>query len=98
MTMKTCIGCGRGIPRNRTRCDTCPQPRWRRQGSTRAWRVQRQRVLERDGYQCTYISNGQRCQVRSQLAVHHLIGGNVMHVPDELLATVCRQHHPNSNY
>jgi hypothetical protein len=81
----------------RSRCDLHPT-RWRG-GGTRAWRVQRARILERDGHRCTHVdAYGQRCHVTEQLQVHHRIGGHVINVDDSLLVTVCRKHHPRGDY
>ena len=92
MINRICSECGRVIPPGTTRCAEHPA-RWRT-GSTRAWRVQRQRILERDGHQCTRRVHGQRCPNITLLEIHHLTGGSVINVPDHQLATVCRQHNP----
>ncbi len=65
-------------------------------GSTRAWREQRARILERDGYQCTAIENGERCPVTAPapLEVHHLTPGHGIEAEDHELVTVCRRHNP----
>jgi hypothetical protein len=91
MIMRTCIKCGRLISRG-SRCELHPS-RWR-SGSTRAWRTQRLRILERDRHQCTHAEHGQRCPATTLLEVHHLTGGDVINVPDHQLTTVCRRHNP----
>ncbi len=67
-------------------------------GSTRAWRKQRERVLHRDGYQCTaiLIATGERCPVHAPapLEIHHTRDGLGIEAPDHELTTVCRKHHP----
>ncbi len=67
----------------------------RKTGSTRAWRAQRARILERDGHRCTFIAaDGVRCTTTAPLEVHHLYPGPALNVPDNHLATVCRRHNP----
>ena len=85
--------CGRLIPAAQRRCDLHPL-RWRTKGSTREWRKTRVRILERDGYRCTHWERGERCDATTLLEIHHLTGGNVLLVPDDELATVCRKHNP----
>jgi 5-methylcytosine-specific restriction endonuclease McrA len=93
---ETCIKCGKIIPANMgSRCEEHPN-RWR-SGSTREWRKTRERILARDGYRCTvHVRPGQRCEGTRLLEVHHLDDGDadVLLVPDEELATVCRKHNP----
>jgi 5-methylcytosine-specific restriction endonuclease McrA len=92
--MKMCIECGRLIPSGSgSRCPLHPY-RWRG-GSTRQWRRTRERILERDGRQCTYLLNdGTRCPETTLLEVHHLYPGFTIDVPDDQLVTVCRRHNP----
>jgi hypothetical protein len=50
-------------------------------------------IVARDGYRCTvHTRPGERCPETRLLAVHHLDDGDadVLLVPDEELATVCR--------
>jgi hypothetical protein len=90
--MRTCTQCGRTIPSG-SRCALHPA-RWR-SGGTRAWREQRERILERDGYRCTKtLAYGERCPATTLLEVHHLYSGSVVNVPDDELVTVCRKHNP----
>jgi hypothetical protein len=67
-------------------------------GSTRAWRKQRERVLERDGHRCTFVdlATGERCTMAApaRLELHHLFAGYGIDAPDEALATVCTKHNP----
>jgi hypothetical protein len=67
-------------------------------GSTRAWRVQRTRILQRDGYQCTHVDpyTGERCPVHTpaRLEIHHLDAGIGLEAPDDRLATRCPSHNP----
>jgi hypothetical protein len=91
MIMRTCIKCGRIIPQG-SRCELHPTC-WR-SGSTRAWRTQRQRILDRDGHQCTHAEHGHRCPATTLLEIHHLTGGDVIGVPDHELVTRCRKHNP----
>jgi 5-methylcytosine-specific restriction endonuclease McrA len=54
-----------------SRCVYCAARR--RNGSTRDWRRRRERIIERDGHQCTEIlEDGTRCPVRTGLEVHHV--------------------------
>lgn len=62
-------------------------------GSTRAWRQQRERVMQAAGYQCTAIINGKRCTERADEA-HHLYAGTEKVVGDHEVAAVCRAHNP----
>ncbi len=76
-----------------------PRGQWRGTtgGSTRAWRNQRERVLERDGYQCTHIDqHGQRCTTAApaRLEIDHLQPGQGVKAPDHQLTTVCTRHNP----
>jgi hypothetical protein len=69
-------------------------------GSTRQWRNQRARILERDGYRCTHIDgHGERCTVAApaRLEIHHLNPGVGLAAPDHELATVCTQHNPRGH-
>ena len=64
-------------------------------GSTRAWRKQRERVLERDGFRCTHKDGRGRCSATVETArieVHHKTGVK-LNVPDRELAAICRSHH-----
>jgi 5-methylcytosine-specific restriction endonuclease McrA len=88
---KPCLKCGR-LTDGGSRCADHPT-RWR-SGSTREWRKTRARILARDGYRCTHSHRGIRCTATTLLEVHHVDGaGEVLHVPDSELATVCRMHH-----
>jgi hypothetical protein len=72
---------------------------WRGQsnaGSTRAWRDQRARILERDNWRCTYVdlATGERCPTAHphRLEVHHLTDGYGPTAVDHELATRCPTH------
>lgn len=77
-----------------------PPREWRgtTSGSTRAWRKQRERILARDGYQCTaiLIATGERCPVHApaRLEIHHLQPGHGIQAEDHELATRCPTHNP----
>jgi hypothetical protein len=78
-----------------------PKRTWRGTagGSTRAWRLQRQRVLARDGYRCTWTDRiGERCKVTAprQLEIHHLRPGLGLAAQDHDLTTRCPNHNPRS--
>jgi hypothetical protein len=49
---KACAVCGRPALTDTTRCRA--HPKRSAKGSTRAWRIQRERILARDGYRCTH--------------------------------------------
>ena len=92
--LRACSECGRVFPQGQgSRCERCRTPQRWDGGSTRQWRQTRQRILERDGHQCTAIINGQRCQVIRPLEIHHLRLGTDKVVPDDQLITVCPKHH-----
>ena len=65
---KSCVRCGNLIPVTE-RCGCMPA----RKGSTRKWREQRARVLERDGFRCTALVGGERCGATSNLHVDHIV-------------------------
>ena len=63
-------------------------------GSTRQWRKTRERILKRDGHQCTErLDNGERCPIKTNLHVDHIErvtdGGSD---EDENLRTLCAFH------
>ena len=71
---------------------------------SKAWREQRQRVLERDGGECQAIvkcvwPNGQAilrgCRSTTSPTIHHLKYSprGIEHTPDKDLITLCRFHH-----
>jgi hypothetical protein len=63
-------------------------------GSTRAWRVQRARILTRDGQRCTFVDDeGVRCAETEGLEVHHAEKGADKVVDDAELHTHCAAHH-----
>jgi 5-methylcytosine-specific restriction endonuclease McrA len=68
--------------------------RWQ-SGSTRAWRKQRARVIERDGNRCTHVDDvGERCEETEDLTVDHSLPGADLIVADEELRTRCSEHNP----
>lgn len=78
-----------------------PEPRRPSQGpawasSTRRstlppnWPTIRRRVLERDGWRCTAVTDGQRCTNRAN-QVDHITRGAGDH--DSNLASLCAHHH-----
>lgn len=62
---------------------------WSGQGSTRAWRKKRARVLERDNHRCQLQYAGY-CTGRATTA-HHTIpwNGNPADIPDQYLVAAC---------
>ena len=90
MIPRQCIECGR-LVYGGSRCPLHPS-RWG--GSTRAWRTQRRRILDRDGHRCTYVTDAGRCPATTLLEVHHVFRGVELNVPDHQLVTRCRKHNP----
>lgn len=86
-----------------------PSERWPN-GGGRPWRRLRAQVLERDGGQCTHITDvdgneefvqGEktpagwtRCDKTERLEVHHSLPGPAAEADIEDLYTVCKKHHP----
>ncbi len=55
------------------------------------WRtIIRPRILRRDGYRCTWVTEGERCEAQAT-DVDHIDRGNDHR--DENLASVCAWHH-----
>lgn len=83
MTVKACSQCGRPALAGTTRCANHPK-RWS-SGSTRAWRTQRARILQRDP----------TCWCgQPATEVHHLNPGSSAVTHDSELRGVCHQHNP----
>jgi 5-methylcytosine-specific restriction protein A len=88
--LRACIDCG--VLSDQPRC---PEHRGReRNGSTRAWRKKRKRILDRDGHRCTeLLGNGERCPITTDLHVDHVtpkaLGGSDS---DDNLRTLCAMH------
>lgn len=62
----------------------------RRQRLPRDWTAIRQRILDRDGHQCTRLVDGQRCANRATDVDHITAGDN--HA-DHNLTSLCPPHH-----
>lgn len=87
MALKPCLVCG--ALSSQSRCSAHQL----RSGSTRAWREKRERILARDGYRCTWVTDTGRCTSTSDLHVDHLVplaagGGDA----DSNLTTLCARH------
>lgn len=63
---------------------------WRTAPRPRGWKTLRAQVLERDGNQCTWIDDGQRCTNEGTDCDH--IGDPEDHTPTNL-RTLCGYHH-----
>ncbi|WP_432034593.1 HNH endonuclease, partial [Streptomyces antibioticus] len=63
---------------------------WRTAPRPRGWKALRAQVLERDGHQCTWIEDGQRCTAQGTDADH--IADPQDHTPANL-RTLCAYHH-----
>lgn len=104
---RTCLGCGAKVV-GASRCARCKREAERtrptrphRNGSTRAWRATRLRILKRDGYRCTHTDpHGRRCTYHeppgvtpSRLHIDHIValakGGAD---DDSNLRVLCRRH------
>jgi 5-methylcytosine-specific restriction endonuclease McrA len=85
-----CSNCGALSDKRR-----CPKHQGNeRNGSTRAWRKTRERILERDGHRCTEtLADGSRCPITTDLHVDHIdpkaAGGSD---DDTNLRTLCSFH------
>ncbi|ASU85953.1 HNH endonuclease [Nocardiopsis gilva YIM 90087] len=62
----------------------------RRSRLPRSWPSVRAGVLERDGYRCTWIEHGERCE-RVATDVDHIVNGDDH--SDQNLRSLCRPHH-----
>ncbi|MDH2392330.1 HNH endonuclease signature motif containing protein [Streptomyces sp. HNM0663] len=63
---------------------------WRTTPRPRGWKTLRAQALERDGQQCTWVEDGQRCAQAGTDADH--IGDPTDHSLSNL-RTLCRYHH-----
>lgn len=54
------------------------------------WQARRQRILARDGYRCTAMTDGVRCEARAT-DVHHIADRDDH--SDGNLTSLCRWHH-----
>jgi hypothetical protein len=70
------------MPYGRQSARTVPLPK--------GWGAIRKRVLNRDGYTCTWVTDGIRCQERATDVDH--IGDSADH-RDENLRSLCGPHH-----
>jgi predicted restriction endonuclease len=73
-----------------------PYPLDARSRQRRRHRQVREAVLERDGYKCRAVENGERCDVTDprKLEAHHLVSlreGGTNTIDNG--ATLCRRHH-----
>lgn len=65
--------------------------RWRKSPLPPGWKQTRTLVLTRDGHQCTWTEDGQRCPITTTLEVDH-IGDPDDHTLANL-RTLCGPHH-----
>lgn len=67
----------------------------RRRLSARRWRVVRREALERAGWRCEWVEDGQRCDRPGRLEVDHVVPLKAGGAPFDLenLQALCRPHH-----